>query len=101
MGEAEDNMVRLHHRLNGHEFEGTLGDSEGQGNVLAVHGVTQSQIGFSKVKVKSLSCVQFICDPVDRSLPGSSVHGISQARTLDFLLQRIFPTQGLKPHLLY
>ena len=58
MGEAEDNMGRLHHRLNGHEVEGTSGDSEGQGNVLAVHGVTQSQIGLSKVKVKSLSCVR-------------------------------------------
>ena len=25
-------MVRLHHQLNGHEFEQTPGDSEGQGN---------------------------------------------------------------------
>ena len=55
---TEDEMVGWHRRLNGHEFGQTLGDSEGQGNVLAVHGVTQSQIGFSKVKVKSLSCVR-------------------------------------------
>ena len=27
---ADDEMVRQHHRLNGHEFEQTLGDSEGQ-----------------------------------------------------------------------
>ena len=27
---AEDEMVRLHHRLNGHESEQTLGDNEGQ-----------------------------------------------------------------------
>ena len=27
----EDEMVGLHHRLNGHEFEQTPGDSEGQG----------------------------------------------------------------------
>ena len=26
-------MVGLHHRLNGHEFEQTLGDSEGQGSL--------------------------------------------------------------------
>ena len=26
-------MVGLHHRLNGHEFEHTLGDSEGQGTL--------------------------------------------------------------------
>ena len=26
-------MVGLHHRLNGHEFEQSLGDSEGQGSL--------------------------------------------------------------------
>ena len=26
-GEAEDEMIRQHHRLNGHEFEQTPGDS--------------------------------------------------------------------------
>ena len=30
---AEDEMVRQHHRLNRHEFEQTLGDSEGQGSL--------------------------------------------------------------------
>ena len=30
-GRSEDEMVRQHHQLNGHEFEQTLGDSEGQG----------------------------------------------------------------------
>ena len=37
------------------------------------------------------------CDPMDCSLPGSSVHGILQARITGvgchFLLQGIFPTQ--------
>ena len=28
-GTTEDEMVGWHHRLNGHEFEPTLGDSEG------------------------------------------------------------------------
>ena len=28
---AEDEMVGWHHRLNGHEFDQTPGDSEGQG----------------------------------------------------------------------
>ena len=27
---GEDEMVRWHHQLNGHEFEQTLGDGEGQ-----------------------------------------------------------------------
>ena len=26
-----------------------------------------------------------VCDPVDSSLPGSSVHGISQAKTLEWV----------------
>ena len=41
--------------------------------------------------------------PLDCCLPGSSVHGILQARILEwvaiFLLQRIFPIQGLNPGL--
>ena len=30
---ADDEMIIYHHKLNGHEFEQTLGDSEGQGNL--------------------------------------------------------------------
>ena len=41
-----------------------------------------------------------LCDPMDCSLPHSSIHGIFQARestgmNCHFLLQRIFPTQEL------
>ena len=32
-GMTEDEMVGWHHQLNGHEFEQTLGDSEGQGSL--------------------------------------------------------------------
>ena len=32
-GTTEDEMVRWHHLLNGHESEKILGDSEGQGNL--------------------------------------------------------------------
>ena len=32
-GAAEDEMVGWHHQLNGHEFEQTLGDGEGQGGL--------------------------------------------------------------------
>ena len=44
-----------------------------------------------------------LCDPEDYSLPGSSVHGILQARILgwDALLQGVFPTSGLNPWLLH
>ena len=46
-----------------------------------------------------------LCDPVDCSPPGSSVHGISQPRILEWgcqlLLQGIFPNQGSDSHLLH
>ena len=42
-GTTEDEMVGWHHRLNGHEFEQTLGNSEGQGSLgAAVHGRKES-----------------------------------------------------------
>ena len=37
-----------------------------------------------KVKVKSQSC-QTLHDPMDYSLPGSSTHGIFQARVLEWV----------------
>ena len=40
---TEDEMVGWHHRLNGYEFEQTLGVGDGQGGLAAVHGVTKSQ----------------------------------------------------------
>ena len=43
-----------------------------------------------------------LCNPMDCSLPGSSLHGVLQARILEwvchFLPQGIFPTQGSNPH---
>ena len=33
-GVTEDEMVGWHHQLNGHEFQQTLGDSEGQGSLV-------------------------------------------------------------------
>ena len=33
-GTTEDGMAGWHHRLNGHESEQTVGDSEGQGSLV-------------------------------------------------------------------
>ena len=50
-----------------------------------------------KVKVAQL-CLT-LCNPMDCNPPGSSIHGILQARTWKwtacFLLQGIFPTEGV------
>ena len=52
----------------------------------------------SEVCVLSLKSCLTLCDHLNYSLPGSSIHGILQARILEFIV--IFPTQGLNPHLL-
>ena len=42
---TEDEMVGWHHQLNGHEFEQTPGDSEGQGSLgAAVYGFAESDM---------------------------------------------------------
>ena len=55
-------------------------------------------------QVKSLSRVR-LCDPMNYSLPGSSIHGIFPGKNTGvgchFLLQGIVPTQGLNPGLLH
>ena len=41
---TEEEMTGWHHQVNGHEFEQTLKDSEGQGAWhAAVHGVVKSR----------------------------------------------------------
>ena len=56
------------------------------------------------MRAKSLQSYPTLREPMDCSPPGSSVHGILQARTLEqvaiFLLQRLFLTQESNPHLL-
>ena len=46
------------------------------------------------VAVKSLQSCPTLCDPVDGSLPGSSVLGILQARTLEWVVPETFSLYG-------
>ena len=41
-------------------------------------------VGIPSVHAKSVQLCPTLCDPLDCSLPGSSVHGILQARTLEW-----------------
>ena len=50
---------------------------------------------------KLLQSCPTLCDSMDHSLPGSSVHGILQARILEWVVQGIFPTQGSNLYLLH
>ena len=45
---TKDEMVGWHHRLNGHAFEQTLGDGEGQGS-LACWPVGLQRVGHDRV----------------------------------------------------
>ena len=45
-GVTEDEMAGRHHRLNGHEFEQTLGDSEGQGSLVCCGPWGHKAIGY-------------------------------------------------------
>ena len=61
-----------------------------------------------RVKTNAWSVAQsclILCDPMNCSPPGSSVHGISQARILKWVAisfsRGIFPTQALNPRLLH
>ena len=57
-----------------------------------------------KVKVKITQVCPILCDPMNYSPPGSSVHGILQARRLEWVAmpssRGIFQTQGLNLGLL-
>ena len=98
-------------------------DSPGKNTGVGCHFLLQCMKGKSESEV-ALSCPT-LCDPMVCSLPGSSIHGIFQARALEWgaiafsnglyssynsagqntgvgslcLLQGIFPTQGLNPGL--
>ena len=56
-------------------------------------------ICIKRLKVRYVLVIQLsptLCDPMDCSLPGSSVHGISQVRTLEWVaISFNFLTQGL------
>ena len=96
-------MVGWHHRLNGHEFEQTLGDGEGQGSLACCSSwvteqqtcrcfivtgwflITSTPLNHSlikspevKVKVKSLSRVQLFATPWPVAYQASLSMGFSR-----------------------
>ena len=71
------------------------------GCVLSFIHITTSVYSPICVCAQLLKNVQLSCDLMDCSLPGSSIHGISQARILEGVAisssRGIFPTQGSNP----
>ena len=54
----------------------------------------------TKLLLTSVQSCPTLCNPMDCSLPGSSVHGKNTRVSCLFLFQRIVPTQGSNPGLL-
>ena len=70
----------------------------GQGTIYHINTKQKK----ASVKVLVAQLCPTLCDPMDCSPPGSSVHGILHARILGwvaFLLCKIFPTWGSNPGL--
>ena len=96
----EDETVGWHHRLNLHEFEQAPGVDDGQGSLaccspwgckeldttdrLNHNSVCKVSIMFYGCTcAKSVQSCMTLCNSMDCSPPGSSVHGILQARILE------------------
>ena len=64
----------------------------------------EASCGFCMLHAKSLQSCPTLCNTMDGSLPGASVHGASPGKNTGVgchgLLQGTFPTQGSNPHLL-
>ena len=50
-----------------------------------VHGVTKGRTRLSDFRFQVLCLVMSLCDPMDSSPPGSSIHGIFHAGVLEWV----------------
>ena len=77
---TEDEMVGWHHQLNGHEYEQTLGDGEGQGSQACCSpwGHKESDTTQQLNNNNDLSCLWEQSGPVSHTLwltpPGSQLN---------------------------
>ena len=69
--DGKDEMVGWHHRLNGCEFEQTLGDSEGQGSLVRCSpwGHRESDMTEQQLSGGKRECIRIVCLYVYVSLP--------------------------------
>ena len=80
-------MIGWHHQLNGHEFEQTPEDSEGQGSLSKV----LSSVQFSSV---AQACPT-LCDPMNLSTPGLPVHHQLPEYTKLMSIELLMPSNHL------
>ena len=81
-------------------MHGTNDDSVLQSKVMFNNKQTMLCIRSSCVHAKLLQLCPTLCNPIDRCPPGSSIHGILQARILDWVAMpssRDIPNPEIKP----
>ena len=89
-GMTEDEMVGWHHQFNGYEFEQTLGNSEGQGNLCAaVHGIAKSWTQLSDWTTANVIVCVHVCVHVHRHMQGLSTRICHISGTKDI---KFFPS---------
>ena len=90
----QDEVVELHHWLNGHEFEQALGVGDGQGSLAWCSPWGLKELDMTErlkwIELSKDQCVHSqlystLGDPLDCSLPVSSVPGIFQARIWEWV----------------
>ena len=83
--EKEDVSVQMACKLKSEGWKEASKDGRVRGKALQVEGTASAKMLRPVVTVKSLSHVQLFVTPVCCSPPGSSVHGILQARVLEWV----------------
>ena len=76
-------MCFLEHTVCTMHGQDTVGDSENAQNLNSY--APYALYGWNAAAAKSPQLCQTLCDPIDGSPPGSSVHGIHQARMLEWV----------------
>ena len=87
MCRTEDKMVVWHHQLNGHEFEQTPGDGEGQGDLACCSPWGCKELDTTERLNNNNRCAQScltLCGPIHCSPPDFSVRGMSQVRIVEW-----------------
>ena len=78
--------------------------AHGSMGIHCSHPSFANQVSYVSMHANSFQSCPTLCDPMDCSLPGSSVHGNSPGKNTEVgchvRLQEIFPTQGLNRGLL-
>ena len=87
-------MAGCHHQYNGNELGHSSGDSDGQGGLVGCSSWDHTELNTTRPLDNSLSehaagksfqSCPTLCNPIDGSSLGSSVPGILQARTLEWV----------------